>query len=184
MSIFGGARLAQDDTYAKQAHIMAQKLVHSDISVMTGGGPGVMEAASCGALAFGKKNVSIGIGVVELNEGRNPCVQEYYEVADFATRKWLLTHYAIGFVYFPGGFGTLDELAEVLTLVKTKKLPQVPIILIGTQYWKPFMAWLNREALAHKLLTEEHIQLFSIVDNIDEAVCILKHRCSMPQNNR
>ena len=113
ISIFGGSRLPIDDPYAKQAHKLAQKLVSSNINIMTGGGPGIMQAASCGAV-HGKKSTSIGIGVSELGEAKNPCVKEYFEVNYFSTRKWLLTHYSIAFIVFPGGFGTLDELAEVI----------------------------------------------------------------------
>lgn len=135
ISIFGGSRFSTDAEYAKQAHILAKKIVEEDISVMTGGGPGIMEAASCGAIAIGKNNaVSIGIGVKELGEKVNPCVQHYFELETFSARKWLLTHYSVAFVVFPGGFGTLDELAEVLTLIQTKQLPPVPIVLIGHEY--------------------------------------------------
>lgn len=174
VSIFGGSHLNYEDPYTQLAHNLAKKLVEHDISVMTGGGPGIMEAASCGAVAFGKEGVtSLGIGVTELNELRNPCVQEYFEVSDFASRKWLLTRFAIGFVVFPGGYGTLDELAEILTLMKTKKLPQVPIILIGKEYWHFFMHWLTSEALKHNVITAENLRMFQVTDDLDEACMAL-----------
>jgi uncharacterized protein (TIGR00730 family) len=180
VSIFGGSHLNLSDKYAQQAHTIAEKLVARNISVMTGGGPGIMEAASCGAIAFGKAGVtSLGIGVTELNENSNPCVQEYFEVKDFASRKWLLTRYAIGFVVFPGGFGTLDELAEILTLMQTHKLPRVPIVLIGKEYWHFFMHWLTKEALPHGVVTAEHLKLFSVTDNLDEAVNVICSSCTI-----
>jgi len=170
VSIFGGSRLNLSDPYAQMASKLAQIFVQNGISVMTGGGPGIMEAASCGAIAIGKKGVvSLGIGVTELGEGRNPCVQEYLELDNFAARKWLLTHYSVGFIIFPGGFGTLDELAEVLTLVQIKRLPRVPIILIGKEYWHFFMHWLTSEAMSHGLISVENFRLFSVTDNLDEA---------------
>jgi len=178
VSIFGGARMTAEDQYAQFAHILAQKLVESGISVMTGGGSGIMEAASCGARAIGKKGVvSLGIGVTELGEGRNPCVQEYIEFEHFASRKWLLTHFSIAFVVFPGGFGTLDELAEVLTLIQTNKLPRVPIVLIGQEYWHYFMHWLTDEAVKHGLVTKEHLALFSITDDVEEAFDLVYAAC-------
>lgn len=178
VSIFGGSRFPIDDPYAKQAHMLAHKFVSSNINIMTGGGPGIMEAASCGAV-HGKKSTSIGIGVTELRETKNPCVKEYFEVNYFSTRKWLLTHYSIAFVVFPGGFGTLDELAEVLTLIQTKKLPMVPIILIGQEYWESFMIWLTQEALGHGVVTEEHLKLFTITDDLDEAFCLVEKTCQI-----
>ncbi len=176
VSIFGGSRFAIDDFYAKQAHLLAQKFVASHINIMTGGGPGIMQAASCGAI-HGKKSTSIGIGVTELKEGKNPCLKEYFEVNYFYTRKWLLTHYSIGFVVFPGGFGTLDELAEVITLIQTNELPMVPIVLIGTQYWQYFMRWLTEEAMAHGVVTEAHLKLFTITDDLDKAFCLIEQTC-------
>lgn len=170
VSIFGGSRFNLSDPYAQMASKLAQIFVQHGISVMTGGGPGIMEAASCGAIAIGKKGVvSLGIGVTELGEGRNPCVQEYLELDNFAARKWLLTHYSVGFIIFPGGFGTLDELAEVLTLVQIKRLPRVPIILIGKEYWHYFMDWITAEAMSHGLIPMESISLFSVTDDLNEA---------------
>jgi uncharacterized protein (TIGR00730 family) len=184
VTIFGGARVPQEDPYAKRAHQLGHKLVTHDISVLTGGGPGIMEAASCGAIAVGKKNRSVGIGVKELGEGRNPCVQEYFELDYFFARKWLLTRYSIAFVVFPGGFGTLDELGEVLTLIHTNKLPRVPIILIGTEYWYLFMQWFTNEALKHRLITYEDLTLFSVTDDIDYAFNIIYDACKKKNNTK
>ena len=177
VTIFGSARLPQNDPYAKQAHELANMFVESDISVLTGGGPGIMEAASCGALAVGKKNRSIGIGVTELGEGVNPCVQEYIELKYFFARKWLLTNYSVGFIVFPGGFGTLDELGEILTLIHTKKLPKVPIVLFGQEYWDYFMKWLEKDALVHGAITEKDLKLFRVTDDIDETFTIIHDFC-------
>jgi len=177
VTIFGSARMHQKDPYAQQAHELANRLVEHDISVLTGGGPGIMEAASCGAVAVGKKGRVIGIGVKELGEGRNPCVQEYFELDYFFARKWLMTHYSNGFIVFPGGFGTLDELGEVLTLIQTKKLRQVPIVLIGAEYWELFMRWLQEEALIHGTIDQESMDLFSVTDDVNEAFNIIYKHC-------
>src|SRR5579872_2511581 len=143
VSIFGSAKLAQSDTYAKEANKLATLLSEAGISVLTGGGPGIMEAANCGIFKSKREKTirSIGIIVRGLDEPRNMCVEEYFELDYFFARKWLLTQYSSGFVVFPGGFGTLDELSEVLTLIQTNQLKPVPIVLIGKEYWHSFMEW-------------------------------------------
>lgn len=185
VSIFGGSRLPIEDPYILQAHVLAEKLVSANINIMTGGGPGIMQAASCGAV-HSKKSTSFGIGVTELNESKNPCVKEYFEVNYFSTRKWLLTRYSIAFVVFPGGFGTLDELAEILTLIQTKMLPPVPIILIGHEYWEQLIQWLRQEAFVHGAVTEAHLKLFTITDDLNEAFCLIEETCQskIPQQQQ
>ena len=177
VTIFGSARLEQDDPYARQAHQLGGKLVQNDISVLTGGGPGIMEAASCGAIVDGKKATSLGIGVKELGEGRNPCVKEYFELDYFFARKWLLTHYSVSFVVFPGGFGTLDELGQVLTLIQVNRIPKIPIVLIGKEYWHKFMQWLEEEALQHGAVSQDDLKLFTVTDDIDYALKLVVDFC-------
>lgn len=176
VSFFGGARFKLDDPYAKQANVLAKKLVEANISVLTGGGPGIMEAASCGAVPTQGTGRSLGIGVTDLREPKNPCVQEYFELDYFFARKWLLTHYSIAFVVFPGGFGTLDELAEVLTLMQTKQLKRAPLILIGKEFWAPFMTWIE-EALHHGAVSEQDVRIFSVTDDLEEAFCSISNIC-------
>jgi uncharacterized protein (TIGR00730 family) len=178
VSIFGGARIGQDTKHFFYAHHIAKQLVERDISVVTGGGPGIMEAANCGALAKKKgTGRSIGIGVSNLGEGRNPCVHEYFELSHFFARKWLLTQYSHAFIVFPGGFGTLDELFEVLTLMQTKQMKKVPIILIEKSYWDPLLLWIEHKALLYGALNKEDIGLFYVTDNLDEVVCIVQDNC-------
>lgn len=179
VSIFGSARLAKKDWYFLQAHTLASRLVEENISVVTGGGPGIMEAANCGAVPHhGGKGVSIGIGVRDLGEGgANPCVQEYFELNYFFARKWLLTRFSRTFVVFPGGFGTLDELSEVLTLIQTKKIARNPIILVGKEYWEPFMVWVRNEALVHKMISKDDLLLFIVTDDIEEVFRRVRDEC-------
>lgn len=179
VSIFGGARLSQESPYAEKANQLAQRLVENNISVLTGGGPGVMHAANCGAIEpkNGGRGRSVGIGVKDLGEGKNPCVQEYFELDYFFARKWLLTRYSTAFIVFPGGFGTMDELAEVVTLIQTKKLERVPIILFGTKYWDPFMKWVTDEALVHDLIAEKDLKLFTVTDDLEEVFCLVRDQC-------
>ncbi len=184
VTIFGSARLEQENSYAKLAHQIGSNLVQHDISVLTGGGPGIMEAAQCGAISNGKKARTLGIGVKELGEGRNPCAHEYIELDYFFARKWLLTHYSTAFIVFPGGFGTLDELGEILTLIQTKRLSKVPIVLIGKSYWNLLMQWLENEALRHSTISAVDLQLFIVTDSIDEALDIVVKFCKSCKNTK
>jgi uncharacterized protein (TIGR00730 family) len=182
VSIFGGARLSKEEPYWELAHQLSNKLVEANISVLTGGGPGLMEAASCGAIAQKKGVVmSMGIGVSDLDEKTNPCVQIYCELDYFFARKWLLTRYSSGFVVFPGGFGTLDELAEVLTLMQTKKIKQVPIVLMGVEYWKDFVDWIDDEITSHGLISPEHRGLFTLTDDLHQAFCLIRDTCELEE---
>lgn len=180
VSIFGGARMVGGDVYFHKAHELGQKLIELDISVLTGGGPGIMEAASCGAIVPKKgKARMMGIGVTDLGEGQNQCVQEYFSLRYFFARKWLLTRFSSAFVVFPGGFGTLDELAEVLTLIQTKKLTRVPIVLFGVEYWDHFMQWLKEEALEHGLISKKDLELFTMTDDLEQVFCLIRDECKV-----
>lgn len=181
ISIFGSAHTQQADEYAHEANKIAALLVKNGISVLTGGGPGIMEAANCGAVLKGSdkaKITSIGINVRGL-EAKNPCVQEYFEMDHFFARKWLLTEYSSGFIIFPGGFGTLDELSDILVLIQAKQLKKVPIVLIGKEYWQPFMDWITHEMIAHNLIKPEHVKLFSITDDPEQAFCFVQGLCNI-----
>jgi uncharacterized protein (TIGR00730 family) len=182
VSIFGSSKTAQTDVYAHQANKVAALLVEQGISVLTGGGPGIMEAANCGAVLKGGNNAhttSVGIGVRGLTEPKNTCVQEYFEMDYFFARKWLLTQYSSGFVVFPGGFGTLDELSEVLTLIQTQQMKKVPIVLVGKEYWQPFFEWVTNEMVAHGLINDDQVKLFSMTDDPYKAFCFVRGECQI-----
>lgn len=184
ISIFGSAKIAHSEKYVQEANQIASWLVDANMSVLTGGGPGIMEAANLGAIHLIKKEGdirSIGIGVRGLHEDKNKYVQEYFELDYFFARKWLLTQYSKGFIIFPGGFGTLDELSDILTLIQTKQMPKVPIVLIGKDYWRPFMQWLTEEALAHGLVKPEHAKLFSMTDDPYKAFCFVRGECEIEE---
>ncbi|MDR3550879.1 MAG: TIGR00730 family Rossman fold protein [Candidatus Babeliales bacterium] len=179
VTVFGGSRFLQTDPYALQAHKLAQMFVDHDVSVLTGGGPGIMEAASCGAIVQkggNGKGISLGINVPGL-EGKNPCVHEYFEISHLFARKYLLTHFSDAFVVFPGGFGTLDELAEILTLIKVHKMPRLPIILIGIAYWEPFLAWLRNQVIVHGAISNQDLETFVVTDDLDRAFSLACATC-------
>lgn len=179
VSIFGGSRLKQDTFFAKHAYEISAKLVQNGISVLTGGGPGIMEAGNCGAVSVAKKGetVTIGIGVRGLEEQLfNRCATKNIQFDYFFSRKWLLIHYSVGFVVFPGGLGTMDELSDLLSQMQTGKLPPAPVVLIGVDYWKPYEAWVN-QARKENLLSGIHEPKIVLTDDIDEAVAVLLGHC-------
>jgi uncharacterized protein (TIGR00730 family) len=181
VTIFGGSRLQQSSPYAHLAHEVADKLVKNDISVITGGGPGIMEAANCGARhsVDGPCDIrSIGIAVKGLdNESLNIYAQRQLVVDHFWARKWLMVRYAVSFVIFPGGFGTIDEMAEVATLMQTKKLTGIPIVLMGKEYWEPFLQWLEMTVLKEGLISQADLDMIYVTDNVHEAVALIRERC-------
>lgn len=183
VSIFGSSRVTQEDTYALKAAELAGMLVANNISVLTGGGPGIMQAVNCAAFVTKNKPVqSIGIGVTELGETPNKCVNTFLQMRYFFARKWLLTRHSVGFVVFPGGFGTLDEFAEILTLMQTKRMPRYPLILVGVEYWTPLINWLNVEAIKHGTVIPDELNLFIVSDDLKTILCTLQQQCPIVPN--
>ncbi|HBL98525.1 TPA: TIGR00730 family Rossman fold protein [Candidatus Dependentiae bacterium] len=183
VTFFGGRRLSRDCIYAQQAFLLAKRLTEAKISIITGGGPGVMEAANCGAAAAPNgENMTMGIGVEGVNTGEpiNKCLKKYIITRFFFLRKQLLINYSHAYVIFPGGFGTLDELFEVLTLMQLKKIPVMPVILIGRSYWESLDAWVT-EAEKIGLVPPEHAHFVTITDDLNEAFEILSTYCHSRQ---
>jgi len=172
VTVFGGSKISQGHLYARQAHELGKMLIEHDISVITGGGPGIMEAANCGAFGSeynGTVARSVGIGVQSLEtEHRNKCSNEMIVTKYFFARKFLLTRYATAFVVFPGGFGTMDELFEVATLMQTGHLKRCPIVLIDTAYWTNLLLFI-RNAEKEGLLLKKDAELIFVTDNLEEA---------------
>jgi len=169
VSIFGSARFKQDHPYcviAKECGFLSAK---AGFTVITGAGPGIMEAASEGAKEAGGK--TLGANIVVPHEQRpNPYVDKHFTFKNFFTRKVMLTEYSDGFIIFPGGFGTLDELVEILNLMATNKLKKRPLVLIGTSYWKNLLAWLKTELLEAKTIDPSSLEMIHLVDDAVKAV--------------
>ena len=137
-----------------------------------------MEAANCGAIGpRNSKGKTLGIGVTNLQEKPNVCAHPYIQLDYFFARKWLLMNYSKAFIVFPGGFGTLNEFFEILTLIQTNRLPATPILLVGGIYWEPFVTWLSTIVLQEGAVDKEDVSLIQVVDNIDEIIPILHHIC-------
>jgi len=173
VTVFGGSKIEQKHRYAQQANELGKLLMENGISVITGGGPGIMKAANCGAFKDSNANEngpkSVGIGVRDLpQEDSNECSNEFIVTKYFFARKWLLTRYADAFAVFPGGFGTLDELFQIATLMQTGKLKRVPIVLIDKGHWQPLLTWLEKPA-KEGLILEKDKDIFFVTDDIQEA---------------
>ncbi len=173
VTIFGSARTKPDDKYYRAAHDIAKGLAKHNLAVVTGGGPGIMEAANKGAEKNGGKSVGLNIELPHEQTGNryaNVPVHFHY----FFARKVCFVKYSLGFVYMPGGFGTLDELFEVLTLVQTQRIPQFPIILFGREYWKGLIAWMKTRLEKDALISPGDLDLLKIVDEVDEVIEIIR----------
>lgn len=172
VSIFGSARTKPDHEYYLLGEEIAQKLTRKGYGVITGGGPGIMEAGNKGARATGGKSVGLNI-VLPFEQTHNPYIDldKLMNFDYFFVRKVMFLKYAQGFVVLPGGFGTLDELFEALTLIQTKKVAQFPVVLVGSQFWIGLVDWIKEVMLKKEQnIHEDDLLLFSVVDTADEAV--------------
>jgi hypothetical protein len=173
VTIFGSARTKPSDKYYRAAAAIAHGLAKHNLAVITGGGPGIMEAANKGAAQVGGKSVGLNIELPhEQNGNRFANVPIHFHY--FFARKVCFVKYSLGFVYMPGGFGTLDELFEVLTLVQTQRIPQFPLILFGTEHWKGLMAWIKSRLEKEKLISTGDLDLVRMSDDVDEVVQIIR----------
>lgn len=172
ISIFGSARTKPDDENYQNAVKMASRLVEEGYGVITGGGPGIMEAGNKGAMEAEGKSVGLNINLPH-EQSSNPYIDidKLINFEYFFVRKVAFVKYAQGFVSFPGGFGTLDEFFEVLTLVQTKKIDLVPMVLFGTKFWGGLIDWVKSTVLnEYGNISAEDLNLFMVTDDIEEAI--------------
>ncbi|MGH2444778.1 MAG: TIGR00730 family Rossman fold protein [Candidatus Limnocylindria bacterium] len=168
VTIFGSARVGRRNRYYGAARRLAAALVKEGFAIITGGGPGIMEAANHGAKDAG--GVSIGANIeLPFEQGLNEYVDLGMEFRYFFVRKVMFVKYAEGFVIFPGGFGTLDELFEALTLIQTGKVEHFPVVLYGRDYWEGMMQWIRDKPLYEEKISPQDLDLVTITDDIDEA---------------
>ncbi|KNC20091.1 DNA-binding protein [Arthrobacter sp. RIT-PI-e] len=172
ISVFGSARTARDSRYYTMGEELGRRLVDSGYAVITGGGPGAMEAANKGACEAGGTSVGLGIEL-PFEQGMNEWVDLGINFRYFFARKTMFVKYASGFVVLPGGFGTLDELFEAMTLVQTGKVTSFPIVLIGVDYWRPLLAWIEGTLLAEGTVSAHDLDLLQLVDTVEEALEIV-----------
>lgn len=172
IAIFGSARTDSTDEYYEAASEVAGRLANQGVSVITGGGPGIMEAANRGASLADGKSVGLGIELPH-EQALNPWVNIGIPFRYFFVRKTMFVKYSQGAIFFPGGFGTLDEMFEVLVLAQTHKIGRYPIVLFGSEYWAGLMEWINATLKQNNLIDDADTNLFTITDSPEEAVALV-----------
>jgi uncharacterized protein (TIGR00730 family) len=175
ISIFGSARIGRDSQYFVAARETGRRLAEAGFAVITGGGPGIMEAANQGAFEAGGCSIGLNIELPH-EQGLNAFVNLPLNFRYFFVRKLMFIKYAEGFVIFPGGFGTLDELFEALTLIQTGKLDDFPVVLYGTDFWDSLLDWIGDDLLGNRLIVAKDLDRLILTDDIDEIVSTLVDR--------
>ena len=183
ISIFGSARTDKSNKYYQLAEDTARLFSSSGYGVITGGGPGIMEAGNLGAIGSGNKSIGLQIKL-PFEASANPYINELVECRYFFTRKVFFLKYSQAFIAFPGGFGTLDELFEVLTLIQTQHMRKVPVVLMGSDYWNGLLEWIK-----HTMLLKEHninetdLDLFKVLDNPVDVFNYVTERLNLNDTN-
>lgn len=175
VAIFGSARTKPEDKYYKLAEEIAYRITKIGFGIITGGGPGVMEAGNKGAHRGGGTSVGLNINL-PFEQHFNPYIDsdKNIDFDYFFVRKTIFMRYAQGYVVMPGGFGTLDEMSEAITLIQTNKMVDFPVILVGKEYWKGLLDWFRDTMLKEGMIKEEDFSIFHVVDEVDEVVKIVK----------
>lgn len=171
VSIFGSARLKPESKYYEMAVEIAEKITKIGFGIITGGGPGIMEAGNKGA--FNAEGRSIGLNIdLPFEQHFNPFISKMYSLNFdyFFVRKVMFVKYSQGFIVMPGGFGTLDELTEAITLIQTNKIGKFPIVLVGSEFWGGLLDWFRETLLKEGMIAENDLELYRVVDTADEAV--------------
>lgn len=169
VSIFGSSQVRPGSESYEKAEVIARQLAQSGFNIMTGGGPGIMEAANKGAKEGGAKSIGANI-VLPLEQQCNPYADIKLEFEYFFVRKVMLIKYAQAYIGMPGGFGTLDEVFEALTLIQTKRIKPFPVVLVGSEYWHSLWEWIRNTLLERKLISAQDMDLFTILDDPDDVV--------------
>lgn len=176
VSIFGSARTSENDEMYVAARETAKLLAEADFEIITGGGPGIMEAANRGAFDAGK--VSVGCNIeLPFEQLPNPYLTKSLSFKYFFVRKTMFIKYSNAYIIFPGGFGTMDELFEALTLIQTRKIRNFPVVLFGSTYWRGLLAWLTSTMLHEKMINSEDLGLIHLTDSPTDAVNFIIRTC-------
>ncbi len=174
VTFYGSARVKEGNKYYEAARELAKKLVAKGFSIITGGGPGIMEAGNRGAKEAGGRSVGLNI-TLPMEQVPNPYATVTINFRYFFARKVMFNKYATAYVLFPGGYGTLDEMTETLVLIQTKKLKPFPVILYGSEYWNGLVQWIKDVLLPNGFISPEDFSLFQVVDDLDEIVQIIEN---------
>ena len=172
VSIFGSARASTSNKYYKIAEDTASRLVKSGYAIITGAGPGIMEAANKGAKEAGGESIGLNI-LIPIMQKPNKYITKLLEFKYFFCRKVMFAKYSKALVAFPGGYGTMDEFFEAITLVQTRRIDPFPIILVGSDYWKGLVQWMEKTMLSNKAIDRSDLKIFSVADTPQEVVSII-----------
>jgi uncharacterized protein (TIGR00730 family) len=172
VTVFGSARFPEDHPYYRLAREVGSRLARAGFTVMTGGGPGIMEAANRGAREVGGRSIGCNIEL-PVEQRPNPYLDQWITFRYFFIRKLMLVKYSYAFIALPGGFGTLDELFEVATLIQTGKVQDFPLVLLGAQYWEPLRAFLSQRLITEKTIDPIDYDRFVVTDSAEQAVTMI-----------
>jgi uncharacterized protein (TIGR00730 family) len=178
ITFFGGAKVKLTDRWALDARALAKKCVEHNITLITGGGPGVMEAAVLGAKdAQPRKCNCLGISLTGISESRPAAYESFVKVRLLIERKWLMINFSCTCVVFPGGVGTFNEFAEVLELIDLELIHRTPFILYGKDYWQPVLTWVKDVGVAERLIVRDLLNYIILVDDVETAFAWIKRAC-------
>jgi uncharacterized protein (TIGR00730 family) len=173
VTVFGSARFPEGHPYYELARSVGRAIGGLGLTTMTGGGPGIMEAANRGAREAGGRSIGCNI-LIPREQGHNPYLDDWITFNYFFVRKVMLVKYSVGFIVLPGGFGTLDELFEAVTLVQTRKILSFPIVLMCTEYWSPLLAFLRNTLARNSTIAPEDLSLLTVTDSVEEAMTAVR----------
>src|SRR5262245_58854801 len=182
VSIFGGARFTEEDPEYKLAMEIAKRVAHAGYAIITGGGPGIMEAANRGAVEAGARSVGLNIKL-PFEQGPNPFAKIRIDFDYFFARKVMYIRYAQAYICLPGGYGTLDEATEALTLIQTAKIRNFPVILVGRDFWKGIVGWIEGTLVKRGTISPEDAKIYSVVDTPDEVLEIIQKSRNRARKN-
>ena len=174
VSIFGSSRVKTDDKYYKMAEELAKMLAKEGYAIISGGGPGIMEAANKGAFKAGGESIGLNIEIPR-EQKPNKFVKTLLNFRYFFCRKVMFVKYASAYVVFPGGYGTMDEFFEALTLIQTKRIKTFPVVLVGGEYWRELVEWINGELIKRRYISQKDANIFHVADTSQEVVEVIKN---------
>lgn len=177
VSIFGSARIKSDCPYYQKSEALSRRLAEEGFAIITGGGPGIMEAGNKGAYEAGGSSIGLNIKLQQ-EQHPNPYQNRSLQFRYFFARKAMFVKYSVGYVCMPGGYGTLDEFFEALTLMQTLKIYPLPLILFGTEFWQGLLDWIRAAPLKHGLIAPEDLDIITVTDDIEvvvSAICAHRH---------
>jgi len=175
VTIFGGSQLSRESKYYELTRAIARDLAKAGYAVITGGGPGAMEAANRGASEAGGDSIGLNIDL-PTEQKPNRFIKTLISFRYFFVRKFMFVRYASAFVIMPGGFGTMDEFFEAITLIQTRRIKAFPVVLVGRDYWREFLEWMEKEMKARGFIKPEDLKLFDVVDTPEEVIASIERR--------